>query len=119
MNGSTFYIEGFTVTRFIQDFDFRQALPAFAHRPSDVTLSILKAHLLFEEMLRQYLVKSLPNPTALEGSRLSFIQLVAIARSLSREVEPESWMWVAIQRLNKLRNILAHELASNTLASEV
>lgn len=107
------------MTRFAQGFNFRQAIPALGNKPGDVTLSILKAHLLFEEMLRQYLVKSLPNPKALEGSRLSFIQLVAVARSFSREVEPDSWLWVAIQRLNKLRNILAHELAGDTLIKEV
>lgn len=107
------------VTRFDRGFDFRQAIPALEHKPGDASLSILKAHLLFEEMLRQYLVKSLPNPEALEGSRLSFVQLVAVARSLSRELEPDSWLWVAIQRLNKLRNILAHELASDSLVSEV
>lgn len=41
------------VTRFVRGFDFRQAIPALEHKSGDVTLSIRKAHSLFEEMLRQ------------------------------------------------------------------
>jgi hypothetical protein len=49
----------------------------------DPTFSILKAHLLFEEILRAHLELCLPNPRALAGARLSFAQVLALVRALS------------------------------------
>lgn len=75
----------------------------------DPTYSLLKAHLLFEELLRTYLAHTLPHATALEGARLSFAQVLAVAKACSPNVAPDHWVWKAIGDLNKLRNMLAHE----------
>lgn len=74
----------------------------------DPTYSLLKAHLLFEELLHAYLLRALPNGTALAGARLTFVQLLAVARASSRVPPPEHWAWKAVSDLNKLRNLLAH-----------
>lgn len=75
----------------------------------DPTYSLLKAHLLFEELLRSYVSRMLPHPAALAGARLTFVQILAIARASSTHAKPDHWMWKAIGDLNKLRNLLSHE----------
>lgn len=75
----------------------------------DPTFSILKAHLLLEELLRAHLTKTLPHPGALSGARLTFTQLLAVARASSPGVPEDCWIWKAIADLNKIRNMLSHE----------
>lgn len=84
----------------------------------DPTHTILKTHLLFEEILRDLLDRTLPNPKALNGARLTFAQLLAVARATSRAIPADSWEWVAIDRLNKLRNLLAHNHEPATIQRE-
>lgn len=83
--------------------------------PGDPTYSLLKAHLLFEELLRAYLAHTLPHATALDGARLTFAQLLAVARACSPKVAPDHWIWKGIGDLNKLRNMLAHEAKPKAL----
>jgi len=88
-------------------------------KAGDPTYSLLKAHLLFEELLRHYLNRVLPHAKALEGSRLTFVQLLAVAKASSPHVGPDHWIWKAISELNKLRNTLSHETQPKALAEKV
>lgn len=85
----------------------------------DPTYSLLKAHLLFEALLRHYLNRVLPHPKALEGSRLTFTQLLAVAKASSPHIQPDHWIWKAISELNKLRNTLSHETQPKALAERI
>jgi hypothetical protein len=73
----------------------------------DHTFSILKAHLLVEEMLTTFLEQQLPHASYLDGARLTFAQKLAIARSVSRV--PQAPSWDIADKLNTLRNELAHK----------
>lgn len=75
----------------------------------DPTYTLIRAHLKFEQLFNQYLDRKLPYSKALEGARFSFSQKVALARALATELEPSDWRWTAVGKLNKLRNLLAHE----------
>jgi hypothetical protein len=86
--------------------------------PGDPTYSLLKAHLLFEELLRAYLARTLQHSEALEGARLTFVQLLAVARACS-DVSPDHWCWAAVTKLNKLRNLLSHETAPKALSEKI
>ncbi|WP_334189441.1 hypothetical protein [Noviherbaspirillum sp.] len=88
-------------------------------KPVDPTYSVLKAHLLLEELLRAFLAKTLPHPEVLRGARLTFGQLLAVARSCCTSVSPDHWMWKAIADLNKLRNMLSHEVEPKDLAEKI
>lgn len=88
-------------------------------KTGDPTYSILKAHLVFEELLRAYLNKTLPHAGALEGSRLSFSQLLALVRAVSGNVPFDCWIWQAIADLNRIRNLLAHETVPGKLSSRI
>lgn len=87
--------------------------------PGDPTYSLLKAHLLFEELLRAYLAKTLPHSGALDGARLTFTQLLAVAKASSLHLQPDHWTWKAIADLNKLRNMLSHEARPSALAERM
>ncbi|MFD1710526.1 hypothetical protein FVQ98_06655 [Ottowia sp. GY511] len=88
-------------------------------RPNDPTYSVLKAHLLFEEMLRGYLRRKLPNAAALDGARLSFSQRLALCRSLTPVEQVQGWLWTGVEKLNTLRNYLAHGAGSKDLEKEI
>jgi hypothetical protein len=88
-------------------------------RPNDPTYSILKAHLLFEEMLRDYLKRKLPNAAALDGARLSFSQRLALSRSLTPVEQVQGWIWTGVEKLNTLRNYLAHGAGSKDVEKEI
>lgn len=76
----------------------------------DPTYSVLKAHLLFEDLLRDAVFRRLPRPEALQGSRLTFKQLLALAMASVPASPVGEWVWEGVDRLNRLRNLLAHHL---------
>ena len=85
----------------------------------DPTYSLLKAHLLFEELLNSYLARTLAHSSALKGARLTFAQTLALARASSRHIEPEHWVWKAISDLNRIRNSLSHEARPKDLPQKM
>lgn len=76
----------------------------------DPTYSILRSHLLFEELLRDYIALNFRHPEVLEGARLTFAQVLAIAKAGAIYTKPNIWHWTALEKLNKLRNLLAHHI---------
>ncbi|MBL0726082.1 hypothetical protein [Piscinibacter sp. HJYY11] len=94
-------------------------LGSITQREADPTYSLLKTHLVFEEVLRDYIQSRLPHPQALDGARLTFAQRLAVARAISTHVSPDNWHWVAIADLNKLRNLLAHNLQPAELRGKI
>lgn len=91
---------------------FDRFMTAITQQFGDPTFSILKAHLIFEEILRTYLERRLPNAKAIAGARLTFAQVLALVRALQPPVS-DGWEWEAIAKLNALRNQLAHHLSPN------
>ena len=85
----------------------------------ELTLVVLKGHLLLEEAIEKIISTFVFHPEQLADGRLTFVQRVAIARSMSLD-EHENTMWDLILAINALRNDLAHSLdspkRSNTLA---
>lgn len=85
----------------------------FEPRGNDPTYLVLKAHLLFEELLRDFVDKQFANPSSLRGARLTFAQVLAIAQASATTLPPDDWRWQGLKELNKLRNALAHEFDSS------
>jgi hypothetical protein len=77
----------------------------------DEQSAVLKCHLLIEGVIRDFSYSSVRNPEHLRGMRLNFQQIVGIARSLMFLTAPGlDRYWGMIDQLNKLRNLMAHEL---------
>ena len=103
--------------------DIEHTLDRFLHviTPTlgDPTYSVLRAHLLFEELLRDFIEKQFTHPEALEGARLTFAQLLALSKASSKPLEPDDWRWTALEKLNRLRNLLAHNIEAAAVAQKV
>lgn len=86
-------------------------------------LSVLNAHLLCEEVLRDYLERLAAHPQMLDRARLTFSQYLSLTRALCARAEANAWEWAAVNKLNKLRNTIAHGLpdegVSETIADYV
>jgi hypothetical protein len=82
---------------------FKQHMP----RSNDLTLIVLKGHLLLEEAIDTLLVVLLRNATALKPARLSFFARLCLVRAL---LPQNDGMMKAAEGLNALRNKLAHHL---------
>ena len=75
----------------------------------ELTVVILKGHLLIEETLEKIITRFVHDGNYLLDAGLRFRQLVAIARSLDAYT-PDVRIWEVILAANKLRNQLAHSL---------
>lgn len=82
----------------------------FKPSESDPTYLVLKAHLLVEEVLYEFLRSQSHQPKYIEDARLSFSQCISLAKAFHRFSRPDWWAWSALSKLNSLRNLLAHNL---------
>jgi len=92
-----------------------------AHLPdgNDLTLLILKGHLLVEECVDELIEVSCPEPKAIfDGRAPMFHMKVRIARAMTTHVMFPG-LWPMVDALNTLRNDLAHRLDSPELVNEV
>lgn len=74
----------------------------------DETLVVLKAHLLSEEILREFCAVITVRPEILREARLSYKQTMLVAKSFFDE--REDWIWTVLSKLNRMRNLMAHSL---------
>jgi len=81
------------------------------HMPDtdDVSLIVLKGHLLIEEMLIDIRDKLLPHAEYLDSVNISFNQLLHVIRS-AIESKHDHKSWDLIIEFNRLRNKLIHNL---------
>lgn len=91
------------------------------HMPKsdDLTLVVLKGHLLVEEEINETLVSRLREPKVLFAARLSFSQRLAVLKALSGSDKDQPFRFTAIEHLNTLRNQLAHNLEPRELEKRV
>lgn len=89
----------------------------FEHLPKsdDLTLIILKGHLLVEELLNEILQVRLAEPAELWKAKLSFDQRLCLLNALGLLKMEGLDYRKAIKRLNTLRNEVAHNLGEKRL----
>lgn len=84
----------------------------------DEALILLKGHLVIEERINAVIEKFVWNAQYIDRARLSFAQKIALARAMSMD-ESENSMWDLIEKLNTLRNKLAHSLEGEPRAKSM
>lgn len=75
---------------------------------ADELTVILKGHLLIEEQLRAITRSLVANPQHFDNARLTFSNSLHLARAIAGHFS-ESVCWSAAERLNAVRNRLAHQ----------
>ncbi len=93
---------------------FKKHMP----RSNDLTLIILKGHLLIEQEMNDIINSSLIYPKALLEARLTFSQRLALLKSLYG-VTGVDYAYDIIEQLNILRNKLVHNLEINDLQKNI
>jgi hypothetical protein len=79
----------------------------------DPTLLVLRTHLLVEERLRDIINRICRAPSEVRSGRLSFYQVLYLCRAIiGRHDEPA---WGFVERLNEVRNRMAHQLDPGNL----
>jgi hypothetical protein len=84
----------------------------FTPHMDDITL-VLKCHLLMEEMLRDFCAEVVQQPQYLQGSRFTFSQILDLSRALypsDIKLGSMAELWVLGEKLNRIRNMMAHAL---------
>jgi len=84
----------------------------------DITLIILKGHLLIEELMFDQAASAMRDVSALKLSRLSFIKLFHLTKALFG-YSNDRRLCRAIEKLNSLRNELIHHLEVTKLQTLV
>lgn len=91
------------------------------HLPLETTdrlTVVLKGHLLVEELLREYIWSQFESPGELDKARLSFHHCLCMAKALSAG-NTDDKLWESVERLNGLRNQLAHNLEPKALEAKI
>jgi len=84
---------------------FQRLMP----KTTDLTLIILKGHLLIEEQFNDFLDRYPIYPRALDDARLTFAQKLRIVRAFCI-LPGDSVGWRLADELNKLRNKISHHV---------
>ena len=89
---------------------------------ADLTLQVLKGHLIIEEQLRLLLDRLLFYPDALrgkQGTSFDCHQIICLVQATTKYTHEEPWIWPAAKRLNNIRNSLAHNLAPASIDQKI
>ena len=84
----------------------------------DLTLVVLKGHLILEEELNAAVRSRVTQPQFLAQAELEFDQLLALAKS-HYFAEPSGWVWGAAKKLNSIRNLYAHNLEPENIGARL
>lgn len=79
-------------------------------KDGNAELSLLKVHLLIEELLNMAIERNMKRPDFLRESQLPFQKKLVLAQGFLTRVPEDEWVWKAIVKLNEARNKLAHNL---------
>jgi hypothetical protein len=90
------------------------------HMPEsdDLTLIVLKGHLLIEEMLERIVKTIVAHGELLDDTKLTFAQKAALARAMCWS-QQDSDVWPIIFSINSLRNEFAHQLESPKIETKI
>jgi len=93
---------------------FLEVLP----KSGDKELTLLKAHLVIEEVLTKILAKECVNEKYLNEAKLQFHQKVKLVRAYNK-ITNSDWVWKALQLLNQARNHMSHNLTAQELGEKM
>lgn len=90
---------------------FAEYLP----KDGNADLSLLKVHLLVEELLNLVIERNMKRPDFLQEARLPFQTKLVLAQGFLNGTSDAEWVWRAIGKLNEARNKLAHNLDNEVI----
>ena len=77
----------------------------------DITLLILKGHLLIEKQIRKFVFLHFANQDPFKQTKFEVSQVIALAEGFCDPNSEETMrLWACIKKLNKIRNYLSHQI---------
>ena len=98
--------------------DETNMISTYLGKTVDQETMVLKAHILVERFLIQFLKSNSKNGTILDESRFTFRHLLSIVR-LQYNPKEKLWLWGILKKLNTLRNKYAHVLETEEIDTEI
>lgn len=95
-----------------------ELVEALIPKRGDPTFAVLKAHLLIEDYLTEYIETKVRHANYLQQARLTFAQKASLARAFNARAN-DDWIWDGIRKLSELRNELAHRRKSAKVEGKV
>jgi hypothetical protein len=88
-------------------------------KSDDITLIVIKGHLLLEEQLRNLFKSNFNNPKVLNKSKFEFSQIITMVEAIFENDERNNNFWESIRKLNTIRNDIAHNIENKGLNDKV
>lgn len=85
----------------------------------DITLIVIKGHLLLEEQVKNIFLSKFKNPNILEKSRFEISQIINITEATFKKNNKNECLWKCIRKLNNIRNDIAHNIENKGLENKV
>jgi hypothetical protein len=86
---------------------------------ADLTLIVIKGHLLIEQKIREFVSARMFTREAISKAELTTFQAICLAEALTLPRREPRQFWAILYRLNKLRNEIAHNLEPKGLEDRV
>jgi len=93
---------------------FKRHMP----RGNDLTLIVLKGHLLLEEILTGIIEDNCRHPRALVEARLEFYQKLVLAKALL-PLGQNNELWKGVEKVNSIRNKFAHHIEPEGIVDKI
>lgn len=88
-------------------------------RTKDITMIILKGHLLVEQEMNDILDDNLTESKALLDARMTFSHRLAVIKSIYGSFNRSKFPYTQIKKLNALRNQLVHNIEPKDLEKNI
>ena len=98
--------------------DVIDTVSTYLGRTFDQETMILKAHILTERFMIQFLKQLGKNDVALDKGKLSYRHHLSVTRLFHKKDEKE-WLWELLVKLNQIRNDFAHTLETDVMNKTV
>lgn len=99
----------------------RERLHRHFSAEAELSMQLLKGHLLLEQTFRELLDLYLVSPERLlgdKGTKLDSHAVICLVEALTPKSFPQPWAFQAAKKLNKARNSLAHKIDDNVYKSQ-
>lgn len=88
-------------------------------KDDDITLIVIKGHLLLEQQVRNIFISSFNNPEALKKSKFEISQIINIVEATFEKNVQNEYLWKCVKKLNNIRNDIAHNIENKGLKNKI
>ena len=85
----------------------------------DITLVVIKGHLLLEQQVKNIFYSKFENPIILKNTKFDVNQIINLTEACFEQSTRNDYFWKCIKKLNNIRNDMAHNLENKGFEHKV